>query len=169
MNRFILFALLVCMSPTFSQAQNQDLEFCNQVLASAGKSTVRAGRYYAYTIGEPVIFTLQGTTTDFTQGFHQPDLCVLVATNDLDLADWQMEVFPNPTADFLYVRYSAEHTGRLEATVFDVLGHLIVHDISFDQPDGSLLDCSSWQAGIYFLQLRDPVSKAVATVRFIRL
>jgi len=44
-----------------------------------------------------------------------------------------------------------------------------VENIPLNQPDGSLLDCATWQAGLYFLQLRDPATHAVATVRFIRL
>ncbi len=169
MNRFLLLALLACLSPCVSQAQDQNLGLCEQVLAVAGKSVVRAGRYYAYTIGEPFIFTLQGATTTVTQGFHQPELCVMVATHDVELADWQIQVFPNPTTDFLHIQYSADHNSQLEAAVFDVLGHLIVDQVSLDRPDDSLIDCSTWQAGLYFLQLRDPATHAVATVRFIRL
>ncbi len=167
MNRFLLLALLGYASPIIGQTQ--DIGLCYQVLASAGKSAVRAGRYYAYTIGEPFIFTLQGANTHLTQGFHQPEFCLLVSTQALDLADWQIEVFPNPTADFLHVRYSVERSSHLEASVFDVLGQLIVDDVSLAEPDGSLLDCTAWQAGIYFLQLRDPATQAVATVRFVRL
>lgn len=167
MSRFLLFALLGCTVPVF--AQSTDIDLCYQVVATSGKSVVRAGRYYAYTIGEPFITTLLGSPNHLTQGFHQPELCVLVATHDLDLADWQIQVFPNPTADFLHIQYSADHNGPLEAVVFNMLGQLMVKNIPLDQPDDSQLDCSTWQAGIYFLQLRDPATQAVATVRFIRL
>lgn len=168
MNRFLLPALLACLSPILSQAQELDL--FNQVLGAAGKSAVRAGRYYAYTIGEPVILTLEGSTMDLTQGFHQPDLGLSVATHDLDLADWQIEVFPNPTADFLHVRYNAtDRSDRLEAVVYDVLGRLVLDRVPLDRPDGSRLDCTFWQAGVYFLQLRDPATQGAFTVRFVRL
>ncbi len=167
MNRFLLLALLGYAPPVFSQGQ--DIGLCFQVLSSAGKSVVRAGRYYAYTIGEPFIFTLQGPATHVTQGFHQPELCLTVSTQTLDLAAWQIEVFPNPTADFLNIHYSPAYSGRLEADVFDVLGQLIAANVPVNQPDGSLLDCTAWQAGVYFLQLRDPATQAVATVRIVRL
>lgn len=169
MNRFLIAALLACLFSTPSQAQSQDIDLCMQVLSSTGKSTVRAGRYYAYTVGESFIFTLEGQTTDFTQGFHQPDYCLLVSTSAVDLSDWEIQVFPNPTTDLLYIQYSADHNGRLEAVVFDVLGHLMINSTSLNQPEGSSIDCSTWQTGVYFLQLRDPVTQAVATVRFIRL
>ena len=167
MNRFILLALFSCAFPTFNQAQN--IGICIQVLSASGKSTVQAGRYYAYTVGEPFIFTMEGNTRDVTQGFHQPDLCQLVATNDLDLAAWNIGVFPNPTSDLLHIQYSAGQNGALEASVFDILGHLVVSNAPLSQPEGSQLDCSAWQAGVYFLLLRDPATQATATVRFIRL
>ncbi len=167
MNRFVLLALLGCAFPIFLQAQT--IGICNQVISATGKSSVQAGRYYAYTVGEPFILTLQGSSRDLTQGFHQPDLCQLVATSNLDLAAWSIEVFPNPTTDFLHIQYSADQSGHLEAAVYDVLGHLVLTQQTLSQPDGSLLDCASWQAGIYFLQLRDPATQATATVRFIRL
>ena len=167
MNRFILLALLSCATITFSQAQ--DIGICIQVLSASGKSAVHAGRYYAYTVGEPFIMTLQGNSRDLTQGFHQPDICQLVATNDLDLATWNIEVFPNPTTDFLHVQYSDSQNTALEASVFDVLGHLVVTNVALTEPSGSQIDCSTWQAGLYFLQLRDPDTHATATVRFIRL
>ncbi|MEO6037151.1 MAG: T9SS type A sorting domain-containing protein [Saprospiraceae bacterium] len=167
MNRFILVALLSCAIPTFNQAQS--IGICIQVLSASGKSTVQAGRYYAYTVGEPFIFTLEGSSRDLTQGFHQPDLCQLVATNDLDLATWNIEVFPNPTTDFLHIQYSTGQNGALEASVFDILGHLVVDNAPLSQPDDAQLDCSSWQAGVYFLLLRDPTTRATATVRFVRL
>ena len=167
MNRFLLLVLLGCTFPVFSRAQN--IELCNQVLSAAGKSTFQSGRYYAYTVGEPFILTLEGATTEFTQGFHQPDFFLPVSTSDLDLVAWGIKVFPNPTADVLHIRYSADQDGWLEVSVFDVLGHLVVANTLLRQPDNSQLDCASWQAGVYFLQLRDPATQAFATVRFIRL
>ncbi len=167
MNRFLILVLLSGAIPVLLQAQN--IGICNQVLSATGKSSIQAGRYYAYTVGEPFILTLEGNTRELTQGFHQPDLCQLVATSNLDLAAWSIEVFPNPTSDFLHIQYSADQNGALEASVYDVLGHLVLAGQTLAQPDGSLLDCASWQAGLYFLQLRDPATQATATVRFIRL
>ena len=167
MNRFVLFVCLCCVLPAFSQAQS--IGICNQVLSASGKSAIQSGRYYAYTVGQPFILTLEGTNHDLTQGFHQPDLCVLVATSDLDLADWSIEVYPNPTSDFLHIQYNAGQSGILQATVFDVLGHLVVASTPLYQPNDAQLDCTSWQAGVYFLQLRDPITQATATLRFVRL
>jgi hypothetical protein len=105
-----------------------------------------------------------------TQGFHQPDICQSVATKDLDLAAWEIEVFPNPTADFLNIRFSDENgSGALRASVFDVLGRAMLLQQPLDEPSGTSLNCQAWQSGVYFLRLEDAATGAAATVRFVRL
>ncbi|HRI62017.1 MAG TPA: T9SS type A sorting domain-containing protein [Saprospiraceae bacterium] len=166
MNRFLSLALLLCLSADISLAQ--DYQTCIQVISASGKSGTQAGLTFTYTVGEPVITTLSGSRK-LTQGFHQPELCMLVSTNDFDLAAWNVEVFPNPTADVLTIRYSAEKGNNLRASVFNLLGQVMLSDQPLTQPDGSQLDCAAWQPGVYILQLQDPATSGVASMRFIRL
>lgn len=158
---FLLFAGFV---------RGQGVELCNQVVAATGKTAVEQGNTWAWTVGEPFIFTF-GPAADriLTQGFHQPDLCLSVSATEPSLADWQIEVFPNPTMDLLHVRFSAEKTGALMATVFDPLGHIVLAGLSLDSPDDARIDCSGWAPGVYLLHLQDSDSRAATTVRFVRL
>lgn len=168
MNRFLplLIALGAFSGPLFSQ----NISLCNQVLASGGKQTVQQGNTWAWTVGEPVIFTLGPIGNHLlTQGFHQPDLCLPVSTQESSLAEWSIEVFPNPATDRLFVRFSDVSTGDLHARVFDLMGRPVLSDAVLDTPEGTLLDCADWQAGVYFLQLVDARTSATATIRFIRL
>lgn len=151
--------------------RGQDVSLCNQVLSAAGKTAVEQGNSWAWTVGEPVIFTL-GPVADriLTQGFHQSDLCLpAVSTNDASLADWHIEVFPNPTADVLHVRFSAEKTGALTAAVFDMLGRVVLANALLDSPDDAVIDCSAWLPGVYLLHLQDRDTRAATIVRFVRL
>lgn len=168
MNRLLHIPIFLAIFtvPHFLSAQ---IGICNQVVASAGKSTMQGGRWYTYTVGEPVILTLSGNGSKITQGFNQPDLCLPVFTNDLNLADWELEIYPNPTANLIHFRYTAEKDGRLRARVFDLLGRTVVEDFSIDQPNDTPMDCSTWQPGVYLVQMQDPQTKAVATARIIRL
>lgn len=168
MNRFLhLFFLLGLLCTT--QYLSAQIGICNQVIASAGKATVQGGRMYAYTVGEPFIFTLTATSKIITQGFHQPDLCLPVLTNDLDINAWELEVYPNPASSVIHIRYSNEQKGQLSAQVFDLLGRPVIQQTTLDQPDGSTLDCSNWQAGVYLIRLQDNRTRSAATVRVIRL
>ncbi len=154
---------------SISHYLSAQIGICNQVIASAGKATVQGGRTYAYTIGEPFIFTLTATSKIITQGFHQPDLCLPVLTNDLDINAWELEIYPNPASNLIHIRYSNEQKGLLSAQVFDLLGRPVMQNIALDQPDDSTLDCSNWQAGVYLIRLQDTRTRSAATVRVIRL
>ena len=167
MNRSPLL-LLLALVPGLAFTQ-QGFENCIQVIGATGKTGTQNGLTFTYTVGEPVITTLSGSTRKVTQGFHQPDLCVPVSTNDLDLAAWGIDIYPNPTADLLTVRFSAGQGNILQANVYDLLGRPMLNGRRLDQPDGSQLDCSAWQPGIYILELQDPSTRKRAAVRFIRL
>jgi hypothetical protein len=167
MNRYLFLALSLCISPSISLAQGA--EACVQVISATGLSATQGGLSFSYTVGEPVITTLSGNTRKVTQGFHQPELCKLVSTNNLDLVAWGIEVFPNPTTEAVTIRFSNEKGVQLRASVFNLLGQVIISDQPLTQPDGSRLDCAAWQPGVYILQLQDPVTRGVASVRFIRL
>lgn len=166
MNRSLFLALFLCLLSNLSFAQ--DYENSIQVVSAAGKTGTQGGLTFHYTVGEPVITTLSGNTRKVTQGFHQPELGV-VSTYNPGLAAWNIEVFPNPTAEALTVRFSNEKGNTLRASVFNLLGQAILTDRPLTQPEGSRLDCAAWQPGVYILQLQDPATSGVASVRFVRL
>ena len=168
MNRSLYIPLITCFF-LFSKVLPAQIGICSQVIASSGKSATVGGRSYAYTVGEPFIFTLSTNSGKITQGFHQPDLCLPVLTNDLDLNAWKLEIYPNPATNLIHIRYSAEQKGQLTAQVFDLLGRSIVRDFPVDNPEDTQMDCSQWQAGVYLVRLQDPRTQSGTTVRMIRL
>ncbi len=139
------------------------------MIGTTGKSTTQNGRYYAYTIGQVVINTAKGTSRTLTQGFHQPDVCPLVSTNDLNLVEWGISVFPNPTMDLLNVRFDASKSNQLTATLFDLLGRRVLPLTSLTPSEAMLIDCTSLQPGIYLLHLTESATQATATMRIVRL
>lgn len=106
-------------------------------------------------MGEPSITTLAGSSRIVTQGFHQPELCQVVSTHNFDLANWNVEVFPNPTSDFLTVRYSTGKGITLHATVFNLLGQVMLDNRLLAPSTGTQIDCAEWQPGVYILQLKN--------------
>ncbi len=167
MIRFILSTILLVAFLSSTQAQNN--ETCRQVIGAAGKYSQNGARYYAYTVGEVVVFTGASANARITQGFHQPELCALVSTQDITLNAWGIEVYPVPTDHFLNIRFSAEKEGHLIASVFDIMGRLQTGPLVLTDPAQSSIDCSSWQPGVYFLRLKASDSNAVSTIRFIRI
>ena len=168
MNRFLYTALFLILL-IFSHKITAQIGLCNQVVSSTGKAVMLGGRSYTYTVGEPFILTLSTNFYKITQGFNQPDLCIPVITNDLDLADWKLEVYPNPASNQIHIRYAAEKEGKLSAQVFDLLGRTILQDFSIDNPNNTRIDCSAWQPGVYLIQIQDQQSQSSATVRVVKV
>lgn len=164
--------LLITLSLLISlalPAVAQQFDVCMDVVATAGGQGTQSNRYIAWTIGEPFIQTLEGAGLTFTQGFHQPDPCGKSFVATYDLADWGLNLFPNPTDGPLTLRFSPEKQGVLFATAFDLLGRPVLTHQMLSTPEGSFIDASSWPPGVYFLQLQEPHSKASATLRVVRL
>ena len=169
MNRLLLLSLFAGFLATGAAHAQQNATLVNQVVGSSGKTYSLNGWQWSFTVGEAVTATLQGSTRTLTQGFHQPEIAAYVGTADLDLAAWQLRVFPNPTADLLTVRYRDESGRQLIATIYDLLGRVVAAEVPLDDPAGSTLNCAAFQPGVYLLHLREPIRGASATVRFVRL
>lgn len=168
MNRF-LYTILFLSSLLITPPVSAQISLCHQVISSSGKAVTVGGRSYTYTVGEPFIMTLSANTYKITQGFNQPDLCIPVLTNDLDLAAWNLEVYPNPASDQIHIRYSTEKEGHLDARVFDLLGRTIVQNFSINNPSDTRMDCSAWQAGVYLIQIQDKQTQSSATLRVVKV
>lgn len=167
MNRLRYTVLIPLLLPVFGAAQNYSL--CMQVIGTTGKAASRDGMHFTYTVGETLTTTLKESGLyKATQGFHQPDVCAVVSTHDVDLASWNIEVFPNPATDRLTIRFDAEKSNALNLSAFTPLGQAVLTHQTLTQPQGSLLDCSQWQPGIYLLLLSDPATGAAATVRVVK-
>ncbi|MBK8967786.1 MAG: T9SS type A sorting domain-containing protein [Saprospiraceae bacterium] len=167
MNRFILTTLLWLWMLFTSSAQ--DATLFNQVIGSTGHVAVQQGLTYAYTVGEAVIVTVGSDKRILSQGFHQPEHTRIVSVGDPDFANWDIHVFPNPVSEVLTIRYSADKGASLTATVVDLVGKVLLQRQPLSDPHGSILDCRSWQPGVYFLILQDPVGRGSSTVRIVRL
>lgn len=146
----------------------QNFERCAEVISSSGKYASRNNRSYFYTVGEPIVLTLRSAKHKLTQGFHQPDLCTTVATNNLDIKAWGIEVFPNPTADFLTIRFDENREKALRFTVFNLLGQTVLTNKPLDS-GGLTLDCSGWQPGVYLLRIYDVHTRSSGALRFIKV
>lgn len=168
MNRF-LYTVLSFILLLFSYTSTAQLDLSHQVISASGKTATQGGRTYAYTVGEPFVFTLSSNSYKITQGFHQPDLYRPVGTHHPDFAAWNLEVYPNPATHEIHFRYSTEKDGLLNAQVFDMLGRLIMQDFPVNNPSDTRMDCSAWQPGLYFIQIQDQQSQSNTTIRVVKI
>jgi len=144
MNLKLLFlvSLLISLKMLLSQQINQS------VISSDGGYAINNQYSITYTIGELVsdFATDTSLNVDLTQGFNQSFLNIVSVDNlffDVDI-----NVFPNPTHDFLNVEVLSSHN-NLSINLFDISGKLIrENDISQNKFSISFSDLA---AGNYFL------------------
>ena len=135
-------SLLICVKMLISQQINQS------VISSDGGHAVNNQYSITYTIGELVsdFATDTSLSVDLTQGFNQSFLNIVSVDNlffDVDI-----NVFPNPTHDFLHVEVLSLHN-NLSVNIFDISGKLIrENDISQNKFSISFSDLA---AGNYLL------------------
>ncbi len=88
-------------------------------------------------------------------------------TKEPQLADYQVEIYPNPTYNNLNVNVSLlSVTQQAQLTVMDVTGKtILVRNYEGIKNQTISLDASKWAAGTYFLHLR--TDEGVSTKRFV--
>ncbi len=163
---FFTLVALLCLNSGWSQQIVDNI--CMQVIGSNGLSAEKLGKHYDATLGEVMTATLTSTDASMTvtQGFHQPECALeMVGTGDVAV-EWQLEVYPNPTPSLLYLKYAYTDANVLQARVWSIDGMLLSDWLA--TPSQSALDCSTYPAGLYFLEIQDPSTGQKSTIRFVK-
>jgi hypothetical protein len=95
-----------------------------QVVSSSGGSGQNAQGSLDWTIGEAVTATVSSGNSTLTQGFQQPILTLITSQNENNfLAD--VLVYPNPTADFVTLKFEQGTSSHFNFKIFDMAGKLV--------------------------------------------
>jgi hypothetical protein len=157
---FVVFNFLVYAAI----AQVPDLK----VIASAGTSYQVENFQLDWTLGEPVILTLENPTVILTQGFHQPTYELISA---VDFPEWtgRIYVFPNPVSTELNIRIEFQESEEGVLELIDMAGQCVWKD-SFS---GKLIDknfqVSGLTAGQYHLNATIPLKHAHQNFSIIKI
>ncbi len=87
--------------------------------------------------------------------------CSLILSTEMLVDDYQMKIFPNPAQDQLTIEWEA---GRMvDVEVFNLMGQRITY---FEASGGrKYLDTSTWENGIYFIQINQTALQKVLITR----
>lgn len=125
---------------------------CRDVMGSAGGYAFAVGRNFEFTLGEPVIESVENNTIVLTQGFHQPETCPLVVVGISAIAEASgLTVFPNPTLDELHLHFSAAAGKTFQIQIFNAAGQLVRRLPRSDDTNSNIIDCRAFPPGTYFL------------------
>jgi hypothetical protein len=169
MIRFLLGAAILMAA---SAGYAQGLSTCREVIGATGNATTESGLIYAYTVGEPAIFTLKKQGVDFvlTQGFHQPDVCLPVSVDDVEeWSGWDIQAYPNPVVHHLTIQYAApDSDADLMAQIVNAYGQVVRTATTVAQ-GGHELACGDLQAGFYVLVLTHKDKKTTVSIPFSKV
>jgi hypothetical protein len=86
----------------------------------------------------------------------------------LDLAEWGIEVWPNPVSQVLFLRFDVPHSSDyLSASVWNLLGQPVVPAHRFDAFSEKQILVGHLPTGVYLLQLADQDGRK-AVVKFVK-
>jgi hypothetical protein len=119
MKYYLLFTFLI---PLGISAQSLD----NWVIGSGGAATVSSGIQLSWTLGEPNTASVSKNNLMITEGFHQSYLQHTVLYALLPAArKFDVQVFPNPTADYVQVSFADNSARDFDLRIFDVNGKML--------------------------------------------
>jgi hypothetical protein len=135
-----------------------------QVVSSNGDSKSAAGVEVSWTVGEAVIETILGSSNMLTQGFHQTKVTI-IAVGEISIPELEIKVFPNPTQDFISVRFS-EYIKGSRYFLYDFTGKLLENKL-INTADTEV-DLKKYASGQYILKLTNKSHQPIQTFQIVK-
>lgn len=159
MKRLIL--SLICLSLFgFGICQSKTLE----LNPAAGDEFTASGITLSWTIGEGVIETFSNNEIVLTQGFQQPSLKVTLI-DESDNINFQLNLYPNPTKDFLTIEMQSENEIACTAELFDMSGKLLLRRLLKGSELKEIIDLTNYSSNMYILRIIDKKNKLLKSYK----
>ena len=155
--RPIIFLVMLLFTATATYAQ--------QVVASSGNTGTAVGYTVDWTLGEPVIETISGSSNILTQGFHQTKLLV-TAISKMDFPELEVKVYPNPTGRFLKIEIIQTVNEQFFYELSDITGRKSV--LKQMHSNTEEIDMGSYVSGIYCLNVTTRNREYIKTFKIIK-
>jgi len=136
--------------------------FGQEVISNGGASLSNGEYAIDFTLGEPVIETVQRDGKMLTQGYHQPTLAI-IEVKQID-ENFNAALFPNPATSFLNIELDAFDGVSFELQ--DVNGKVIEQE-GINQKVTSI-NVKSLERGVYLLKLVDENDNKLKSYKFLK-
>lgn len=124
------------------------------VLSSSGGFGSSDGTSLGWTTGEVMVRTFSDGSTLLTQGFHQGNLTVSTAVDEMSESAMDVQIYPNPVDDILNVEFKNMVDQTIQVKLVDLTGKTVLRK-EFSQPSNAVrLNLNSVSSGSYMLEVR---------------
>lgn len=138
--------------------------FAQEVISAAGETQSNSGYEVSWTVGEPIINTSYSGNTILTQGFHQSKL-IITAVDKLIESSNLVNVFPNPTAQFVIIKFDQLPEKNIYG-LFDINGKLLSSkEIKSTETQ---IDLTPYANGSYLLKIIQEDNLPLQTFKIIK-
>lgn len=114
--------LLLLISFLYSNVFCQNSE--PSVISTAGEVFQGNSMSIEWTLGETAVTTINNSSNQITQGFHQP-YYVITSIGNIPSFVTQIDVFPNPTSDWLQINLLLDKNRKIEFQLYDLIGKMV--------------------------------------------
>lgn len=160
MKTLVILGFLLATNCSYGQSLEQHL------IGSAGNfSTTMSGSSLSWSLGEPVVQTTTGSTATLTQGFQQIILVNPLSHFPSPSTEVQLQVFPNPTAQYLVIQKDNDLPMRAE--LINILGQSIAQYQLTDQT--THLEVAQLPAANYLLRVYQEDQQPIQTFKIQKI
>jgi hypothetical protein len=142
---FILSLPLLASVLVFSQSISR------QLVGAAGESYKNASYQLDWSIGELQTETYKATGQTLTQGFHQGNYLVTAIEQAKDLK-FEITAFPNPTTDFIGLKFDNSKPASLQYTITDMIGKVLQTGRLCE--NNQQINFANYTVGTYFIIIK---------------
>jgi len=145
---FLLFQPILFLTISFGQSTS------NVVNVSSSDGLLKSMSIHSFSIGEPIISSIQGQKTILSQGFLQPiGQYFLLAKRDTTPC-YTLKIWPNPASYIINISLDPTKNCAIYRTDLRVIssnGAVILTQLGLEGTN--VIECRNWASGIYFFEL----------------
>ncbi len=159
--------LVVLLSIMFIATTISAQEIEREVVASAGTTSASEGYTISWTLGEVAVSTLTAEGYTLSQGFHQGAYAV-TAIDDLLPENYEMNVYPNPSPDYVTFSYDFPEEERIILRLYSLDGKLLQEQELNPEAKKVQVDLQAYSASTYILKVISVQGKSLGSFKLIR-
>ena len=124
------------------------------VLSSSGGSGSSAGTSLSWTTGEVMVQSLTDGSTMLTQGFHQGNITVSTAVDEMSKSAMDVQIYPNPVSERLNVEFKNMEDQTVQVRLVDLTGKTVLTREFSNPSNTQRLNLNPVTAGTYMLEVK---------------
>lgn len=140
-----------------------------QSVNSAGTKMTQANGSLSFTVGELVVLTQTDSQgNSLGGGFTAGATLTTSVINEPDVAQLDVNVFPNPTSDLLNIQIKYSALEHVFVTICDLEGKELYSGIYAAMSNTIGINTASYSSGVYILSIKDMNKVPLGTYKIIK-